>query len=52
MQRLEEREAATRAYATSSNGAPFPPPPLDEPDWEGILLEQWVPHKSVIDIHG
>ena len=45
MQQLEEREAATLEYAASSNGAPFPPPPVDEPDWEGMLLEQWVPHQ-------
>ena len=52
MQKLDEREAATLEYAASSNGAPFPPPPVDEPDWEGMLLEQWVPHVDVIDIHG
>lgn len=52
LRRLREREAAAEAYAASSNGARFPPPPLDEPDYEGILLEQWAPSPSVIDIHG
>ena len=51
LQRLQEREAAAEAYAASSNGAAFPPPPLDEPDFEGMLLSQWAPERSVIDVH-
>ncbi len=37
------RLRAVRRYAKSSNGAPFPPPPTEMPEYAGSALEDWLP---------
>jgi hypothetical protein len=37
------RLRAIRRYAKSNNGAPFPPPPTEIPEYAGPALEDWKP---------
>lgn len=45
---IVNRLRAVRRYVKSSNGAEFPPPPVDTPEYAGPLLTDWVDEKDEI----